>query len=69
MKLIDVQTRDSGSGHAVADAVGEHLNLWKCESQVVGMWFDTTASNTSRISGAYVLKSLERNVLLLSCRR
>ena len=54
-KLIDVQTRDSGSGHAVADAVGEHLNLWKCESQVVGMWFDTIASNTSRISGAYVL--------------
>ena len=70
-KLIGVPTLDSGSGHAVADAADEHLNLWKCESLVVGMCFDTPASNSNIISEAYILreKSLERNVFLLSGRR
>jgi hypothetical protein len=49
-----VQTLDSGSGHAVEDAVDEHLNLWKYESQVVRMCSDTTASSTSRISEPYI---------------
>ncbi|ESN93227.1 hypothetical protein HELRODRAFT_181161 [Helobdella robusta] len=60
----------SGSGRAAADAVHEHINSLKCESMVIGMCFDTTASNTGKLNGACTLleKAMGRNLLWMACR-
>ena len=69
-KLLGVPKLASGSGRAAADAVYEHIKSWKCESMVIGMCFDTTASNTGRLNGACTLLevALVRNLLWMACR-
>jgi len=60
----------SGTGRDTADAILQQLKSWQCESFVIGMFFDTTASNTGRHSGAcqLVQNALNRNLLWLACR-
>jgi len=69
-KLLGVPKLSSGSGQAAAQAVHELLISWHCESLVVGMCFDTTASNTGRVNGACILleASMGRHLLWLACR-
>ena len=59
-----------GSGRAAADAVHEHIKSWKCESMVIGMCLDTTASNTGKLNGACTLleKAMGHNLLWMACR-
>ena len=69
-KLLGVPKLASGSGRAAADAVHEHIKSWKCESMVIGMCFDTTASNTGKLNGACTLleKAMGHNLLWMACR-
>jgi hypothetical protein len=69
-KLLGVPALPSGTGRDTSQAVINQLQSWNCDSLVVGMCFDTTASNTGRLNGA--CKLLEVNVgralLWLACR-
>jgi len=69
-KLLGVPKLSSGSGRAAADAVHELLALWQCDSLIIGMCFDTTASNTGRVNGACTLleASIGRPLLWMACR-
>ncbi|XP_043230743.1 uncharacterized protein LOC122386030 [Amphibalanus amphitrite] len=60
----------SGKGDDVATAVVSCLENWGVAERVVGMSFDTTASNTGVRAGActYVQQRLGRNLLHLACR-
>ena len=70
-KLLGVPELDSGTGDASADAVYRQLQLWKCESIVIGMCFNTTASNTGKFTASSAGKLLEesigQNLLWLAC--
>lgn len=69
-KLLAVPKLASGSGKAACDAVMQELTSWECTSHVIGMCFDTTASNTGSRSGCCALleQSVGRNLLWLACR-
>jgi len=69
-KLLGVPKLASGSGRASTEAVLELLKSWECDSQVIGMCFDTTASNTGRLNGTYKLleTAINRNLLWMACR-
>ena len=69
-KLLGVSALLSGTGKDTAAAVLQQLESWHCESFIIGMCFDTTASNTGRHSGACQLleTALNRNLLWLACR-
>jgi len=69
-KLLGVSALLSGTGRDTAEAVLQQLKSWQCDSVIIGMCFDTTASNTGRLSGACQLleNALNRNLLWLACR-
>ena len=69
-KLLGVPRLPSGKGDDVATAVISCLEDWGVAERVVGMSFDTTASNTGVRGGActYIQQRLERNLLHLACR-
>jgi hypothetical protein len=69
-KLLGVPKLTSGSGKAATEAVLEYLKSWQCELLVIGMCFDTTASNTGRLNGACTLleTAIGRSLLWLACR-
>lgn len=69
-QLLGVPPLESGTGSLQAEAVAEALNEWGLKEKVVGMCFDTTASNTGRIKGACALleKALDKDLLYLACR-
>lgn len=69
-KLLGVPKLASGSGKAAMEAVLELLKSWQSDSLVIGMCFDTTASNTGRINGACTLleTSIGRSLLWMACR-
>jgi len=69
-KLLGVPKLASGSGQAAVDAVFELLKSWQSDTVVVGMCFDSTASNTGRTNGACTLleKAVGRNLLWMACR-
>jgi hypothetical protein len=69
-KLLGVPKLCSGSGQAAADAVHELLISWQSESLIIGMCFDTTASNTGRVNGACTLleAAIGRPLLWMACR-
>ena len=69
-KLLGVPKLSSGSGRTASDTVHELLVSWKCENFIIGMCFDTTASNTGKHSGACTLLevALGRNLLWMACR-
>ena len=45
-KILGIVKLASGTGAAQANATFELLRLWGVSSEVIGMSFDTTASNT-----------------------
>jgi len=69
-KLLGVSALLSGTGRDTAAAVHQQLESWHCDPFIIGLCFDTTASNTGRHSGACQLleNALNRNLLWLACR-
>jgi hypothetical protein len=67
---LAVPTLDSGTGHNQALATYQLITEWGVADQIIGMSFDTTASNTGNHKGAAVLleKMLSRKLLYLACR-
>jgi hypothetical protein len=59
-----------GKGEDMANTVHSALVEWGIEEKIVGMCYDTTASNTGPKSGAcmYLEALLERKLLNLACR-
>ena len=47
------------------------LDDWEITEKCVAMWFDTTASNTTKLSGACILLDalLVRSLLWIACQR
>ena len=69
-QLLGVPKLKSGTGQAQADAVVACLEDWNVSTNVKGLCFDTTASNTGRINGACILIewALGRSLLHFACR-
>jgi len=69
-KLLAIPKVAKGSGDLVAEAAATAINDWKLKEEIVGISFDTTASNTGRLNGSCVLleKKLEKKLLWLACR-
>ena len=70
-KLLGIPETDSGKGVKEFEVVKEKLEEWGVKEQVLGMVFDTTASNSGEHSGAcrYLEEWLRFPVLWLACRR
>lgn len=60
----------SGSGQLACDAVLALMKQWECDPEIIGMCFDTTASNTGKLNGACTLieAAMGRKLLWLTCR-
>lgn len=69
-KLLGIPVISSITGAAQHDAIVNLLRSWKVIDNVVGLVFDTTASNTGRIKGCATVieKTLDRAVLWFACR-
>lgn len=69
-QLLGIPKLNSGTGAACANAVYDLAVDWKTNDSLVGMNFDTTASNTGEFNGACVLleQKLGRSLLPLACR-
>ena len=69
-QLLQVAKLPNSTGTEQSKAVVSTLNEWGLTERVVGMSFDTTASNTGRKAGACVLieQQIGRNLLYLACR-
>lgn len=69
-KLLNAPKLPSSKGAAMADAVFATLQDWGLADRVVGMAFDTTASNTGQLSGACLLlqQKLDKHLLHFACR-
>lgn len=69
-KLLGVPKLTCGSGLETSKSVVQHLEEWKCKSHVIGMCFDTTASNIGKWTGACTLveKAIGHDLLWLACR-
>ena len=69
-KILGIVKLTSGTGAAQASATFELLKLWEVSSEVIGMSFDTTASNTGSTNGACSLleQKLQQNLLHFACR-
>lgn len=70
VQLLAVPKIPAGTGSAQARAVFDALNEWGITSNVQGLCFDTTSSNTGRKNGACVLlqQLIGRDLLYLACR-
>jgi hypothetical protein len=69
-KLLQIPKIPAGTGKAEAQAVYDAICEWKLTSLVQGMCFDTTSSNTGRLSGACIIleQLLGRPLLHFGCR-
>lgn len=69
-KLLGVPKLMSGTGKASANAVIENLKLWNCDSDIIGMCYDSASVNTGKITGACktIETTLGRDLLWLTCR-
>lgn len=69
-QLIAVPKLDNSSGSEQAQAIWNVIIDWNLEDKVQIICCDTTASNTGRINGAYVLleQKLNREMLIFACR-
>ena len=69
-KLLSARMIRDGTGEAQADEVFESLQEWNVDKLIVGMCFDTTASNTGWLRGAAVRieSKLKRPLMWLPCR-
>ncbi|KAK2705764.1 hypothetical protein QYM36_015958 [Artemia franciscana] len=70
LQLLTVAKLPSGTGEAQASAVFGAIEDWGILGNIQAMCFDTTSSNTGRISGACVLleQKLGKELLSLACR-
>ncbi|KAK2713790.1 hypothetical protein QYM36_009614 [Artemia franciscana] len=70
LQLLTVAKLPSGTGEAQASAVFGAIEDWGIPGNIRAMCFDTTSSNTGRISGACVLleQKLGKELLSLACR-
>ena len=70
-QLLGVPAIPTGSGADQEATLTELIASWGIKEHIVGMGFDTTASNTGTWSGACILfeKSLGYAILWLACRR
>ena len=70
-KILGIIKISSGTGQSQAKATFQLLNLWDISGDIVGMCFDTTASNTGRFSGACTVleKLMNKNLMYFPCRR
>ena len=69
-QLLTVAKLTNGTGQSQANAVVTALEEWGLTENVIGMSFDTTASNTGRKNGACILieAKLEKDLLYFACR-
>ena len=67
-KLLAINKVDSSTGVNQANVVLDALCDWKLQNNIVGMCFDTTASNTGIHSGAAVIleRGLEEKSIVVS---
>ena len=62
-KILGIVKISSGTGLAQAKATFLLLTIWNVANYIVGMCFDTTASNTGSKNGAFILlESLWRKI-------
>lgn len=69
-KLLGIPMIDDGTGLTQANSCISVLHEWKVAPTVVGMSFDTTASNSGWMNGACVIaeKILDRKLFYFACR-
>lgn len=69
-KLLAAPTVSDGTGLSQAEATITALEQWNCEDCVVGLCYDTTASNTGKVKGAVkrLEEMLDKKLLRLECR-
>lgn len=69
-KLLGVPEVQDGTGASESRAVQDVLKKWAIFKEVVGVVFDTTASNSGHKSGAcvFIERYINRPVLWLACR-
>jgi hypothetical protein len=70
VKLLGIPKIVKATGEVMAQTVFHSVQEWELSNMVRAMCFDTTASNTGRLSGACVLleRLLERPLLHFACR-
>jgi hypothetical protein len=68
--LLGVPVAQKGTGKEMARVVIQELNRFGLRDHIIGLSFDTTASNTGLIQGACMMieKEVERTLLWLACR-
>lgn len=68
-KILSIPKVAKVTGELVAQAASECLREWNLVENVIGMSFDTTASNTGHLNGVCVLleQKLGKNMLWLAC--
>lgn len=69
-KLLGVPALSAGTGQEAANNVIQQFGSWNLSDKVIGMCFDTTASNTGKAKGACILieNAMKGNLLWLACR-
>jgi hypothetical protein len=69
-KILGIAKIKTGTGKEQANAMMQLLSLWELANDIVGMSFDTTATNTGAKNGACILlqNQLHKNLLNLACR-
>ncbi len=69
-KLLGIPKMDRGTGEAQVNACIEVIEKWNLRSQIKGLVFDTTASNTGLHKGACVgiEKALGTELVWIACR-
>ena len=69
-ELLGVPVAADGSGKEVADMVVKQVRRLALEDKIIGMSFDTTASNSGMLSGACMRlqNELGKDLLWLACR-
>ena len=70
VKLLGTTVLDNGSGLNQARAIKNMLEEWNIKERCVAMCFDTTASNTGRFAGVFILLEafIGYPLLWTSCR-
>lgn len=68
-QLIGIPKIENGTGLAMAEGVYDLLVDWKVRDKIVGMSFDTTATNTGQYNGtcAILERLLGKSLLWLAC--
>ena len=69
-KLLAIPKVAQGTGEQVAQAALAATLDWNLKDRIIGVSFDTTASNTGRLNGACVLleNKLDKKLLWFACR-